>query len=240
MRTFTKLAGLLVLGSTIEPSCVRAGAQEEVLPADDSAAPTKPQAGHRSESKPKGGESSPFIMGVWKFIPSSFDDSPLVDSEFRFLNPTDLTLTIEYAFYELDDTFCGCDRDTFVPGPGGKSTVVYTLLGESRTPTGNVDIPNAFSCSGLSGAVKSIVFLPDGTKLNFDGAQQVGFQTHVHGQVQELGGTSVMGAPINNFTFLQGAVMTEAGMKGIFFNEAAEDEAQKVHQQCVSILGDPK
>ncbi len=49
------------------------------------------------------GPSSPYIVGTWRFDPGG--GTPTVDTEFRFVNPTPLAVTLEYAFYELDGTF---------------------------------------------------------------------------------------------------------------------------------------
>src|SRR3984893_18946153 len=63
-------------------------------------------------------DSSPYIIGHWKLADSCQDFSPGTpmpivtdNTDFSFLNPTDLTLTLEYAFFAPDGTFCGCDRD---------------------------------------------------------------------------------------------------------------------------------
>jgi hypothetical protein len=46
-------------------------------------------------------ESSPFIVGAWKPVyDTTACQHPVVDTEFRFTNPTILTLTLEYAFFE--------------------------------------------------------------------------------------------------------------------------------------------
>jgi len=100
-----------------------------------------------------GAESSPFIVGAWKLVCSTSPcptpvTSPVVDTEFRFINPTQLTATLEYAFFENDGTFCGCDRDTFTPN----KTTVYTASGERNSS------PSLMTCKGSSGALKSIVF----------------------------------------------------------------------------------
>ncbi len=63
-----------------------------------------------------GSEASPYIVGAWKLVcdPAvTISCSPILDTEFRFINPTPLTATLEYAFFENNGMFCGCDRDTF-------------------------------------------------------------------------------------------------------------------------------
>jgi hypothetical protein len=66
-------------------------------------------------------DSSPYLVGHWK-LNDSFSDfnspPPAIatdNTEFVFLNPTSLTLTLEYAFFDSQGTFCGCDRDTLKP-----------------------------------------------------------------------------------------------------------------------------
>jgi hypothetical protein len=183
---------------------------------------------HEGERKTKGGgESTPYVVGTWKFVPNG-TNSPDVDTEFRFINPTKLHLTLEYAFFDLAGNFCGCDRDDF---PANKTTV-YTVLGESLTAvtTPGSPVPFQFACTGKSGALKAIVFRNEGGRVRLGEAAQVGFQTHVFGNVMEVGTSP-------NFVFLQGAVMTEAGMKGITINDATEDEIESIHRQCVKVQG---
>jgi hypothetical protein len=100
-----------------------------------------------------GAESSPLIVGAWKLVCNASPcptpvANPVVDTEFRFINPTRLNTTLEYAFFEDDGTFCGCDRDTFAPN----KTTVYTVSGERNSS------PSLMLCKGNSGALKSIVF----------------------------------------------------------------------------------
>jgi hypothetical protein len=175
---------------------------------------------HKQPTKATG-ESSPFIVGVWKFVPTG-NESPSVDTEFRFINPTDLTLNIEYAFFELDGTFCGCDRDVMEPN----KTVIYTVLQESQTPTPvpTSVISNLFSCKGTSGALKSIVFKNKGNDIFLDDATQVGFQT-----------TAFAGIVESNL--FQGSVMTESGLKGIAVTDATKGDIRRIHEQCVTVQG---
>lgn len=157
-------------------------------------------------------ESSPFIVGVWKLV-SDTTGTAIIDTEFRFLNPTNLTTVIEYAFFEEDGTFCGCDRDSFEPN----KTVVYTALAEKAD--------NLMNCKGTNGALKSIVFLQKGEKIFLDGAIQTGFQTHVFGNV----------VTTNDIT--TGSIMTEAGMKAVPITRVTREEIEKIHGQCVKFLG---
>jgi hypothetical protein len=171
-------------------------------------------------------ESSPYIVGAWKFSTDA-SGSPTVDTEFRFINPTKLSVTLEYAFFELDGTFCGCDRDDFPPN---KSTV-YTMFQEVNIGPAIPNGPPVFSCKGTNGALKSIVFLSDWNGIVLDDAAQVGFQTHAFGVDPESDPSMAAG------TNLQGRVMTEAGMQAISIDDATRKEIQKIHEQCVTVNG---
>jgi hypothetical protein len=174
--------------------------------------------GHERRAK---GESSPYVVGDWKFSQSDCPSGTRItaDSEFRFINPTARTFTIEYAFFELDGTFCGCDREDIHPN----ETIVYTIAQEIEE--------GLFTCRGRSGAVKSIFFNLENGQVVLDGAQQVGFQTHAfavgNGEIRE---------PAENdpTDFLVGPVMTEAGLKGIAINDVTFQEILNIHQQCVN------
>jgi hypothetical protein len=178
------------------------------------------------------GEPTPFVVGVWKLIQKEKGKGhPVeVDTEVRFINPTQLTVTLEYAFFELDGTFCGCDRDTFQPN----KTTIYTMNDETTTlsPINKV----VFTCKGDSGALKSIVF--EGTtntgQVTLGKASQVGFTTHVFGDVNE--------DPVSHF--LRGKVMTEAGMipVPVFGGDTTPitgtaAEIQAIHDLCVTVNG---
>lgn len=176
----------------------------------------------RGRERPEARErrSTPFIIGTWKFVANG-TDTPSVDTEFRFINPTPLTVTLEYAFYELDGTFCGCDRDEFQPN----KTTIYTMLAEALLPPPLPNGPAVFSCKGTSGALKSIVFLNQGHQIFLGDASQVGFQTHAFGNLVETD------------TSLQGAVMTEAMMAPVPIDDATREEIRTIHAQCVTVNG---
>ena len=100
-------------------------------------------------------DSSPFVVGHWRLNDSFSDFKPgppirTENTDFVFVNPTSLTLTLEYAFFAPDGTFCGCDRDTLQPN--GRTR--YTMLGEQQA--------NIFSTklcpTQTDGVLKSIVF----------------------------------------------------------------------------------
>ena len=69
------------------------------------------------------GDSGAYLIGQWKLNDRFSDFKPpgfsivTDNTEFVFLNPTNLTLNkgLEYAFFASDGTFCGCDRDTLKP-----------------------------------------------------------------------------------------------------------------------------
>lgn len=164
--------------------------------------------------------SSPYIVGTWKLVPNE-GQPPSVDTEFRFINPTNVAATLEYAFFELDGTFCGCDRDNFNPN----QTTIYTMLAESQLPPPLPGGPAVFSCKGTSGALKSIVFRTEGDKLILRGATQVGFQLKAFGDLVETD------------TTLQGRVMTEATMASVPLDAATREEIRKIHALCVTVNG---
>lgn len=175
--------------------------------------------GHGGGGGPRAkGESSPYIVGDWKFDQKQTGTqcAPTADTEFRFINPTADTFTLEYAFFELDGTFCGCDREQI----HHNETIAYTVFQEKEE--------GHFTCSGKSGALKSIVFKLRNHKLHLDDAMQVGFQTHAFGDIREPAEDSS--------EFLLGSVMTESGMKGIAINDSTLEEIRNIHQQCVAFL----
>lgn len=164
------------------------------------------------------GESSPYVVGAWKFQEKECDpyDSSKkkvnADTEFRFINPTKRDLKLEFAFFETDGTFCGCDREEIDPN----ETVSRTVFQERER--------GKFFCDGRSGALKAIVFKEKNGKLFLDDATQVGFQTHAFGDVQEPEDYSS--------DFIVGNVMTEAGLEGVEINDATLDDIRFIHQKC--------
>ena len=178
--------------------------------------------------------SSPYIVGAWKFETDS-SGAPKVDTEFRFINPTSLHLILEYAFFDSNGAFCGCDRDDFPPN----KTTIYTMFQELNTtsPIGKpvftctTNPPTQGSGTPTNGAVKSIVFLSKGNGIKLDDALQVGFQTHAF--KVDPATDPAMAAGVN----LQGAVMTEAGMQAISINKATKEDIEMIHQGCVTVNG---
>lgn len=190
-----------------------------VPPSFTSLAGRDEQNGNGFGNDTNGGESSPLIVGAWKLVCNTSPcpttvSNPVVDTEFRFINPTKVTATLEYAFFENDGTFCGCDRDTFTPN----KTTVYTVSGERAS--------NLMTCNGNSGALKSIVFV-DRDADAFNGATQTGFLTHLFGSITTAqdGSTSYANT------------MAEAGMKGITITPQTLAEIKAIHQACVNFPG---
>ena len=162
------------------------------------------------------GDSSPYLIGHWKlndnfsdFAPGSGSPIPTENTEFVFLNPTNLTLTLEYAFFANDTTkaiFCGCDRDTLQPN--GRTR--YTMLGEKQGGFFSTDTNHC--PTQTDGTMKTIVFtskFPGEVKI--DDALQAGYQIDVFGR---------------------GAGRTEAGLLAVAINEETRAEIQDIHKQC--------
>jgi len=177
----------------------------------------------------RAGESSPYVLGEW-FLSDSFEDGTtpvnITDTQFTFLNPTNQTLFLEYAFFDTDGGFCGCDRDILQPN----GRVRYTMSAEA----GGSGFPGAqFSCvSGgkptkTEGTMKSIAFQighqdkhywdghhhdnPDQNSIDISNALQVGYQIH----------------------FFQSGPPTEAGLKAISITQTTFQEILSIHKQCV-------
>jgi hypothetical protein len=216
--------GALILGSVPQLACSSGdngsvGSKSSALVATAAAA----ERGNDEDDKDanKSADSSPFVVGVWKF--ANTDSGPTVDTEFRFINPTTETLTLEYAFFDKEGTFCGCDRDNFVPN----QTTEYTMLDEKRLAPPLQDGPPVFFCNGTSGALKSIVFKNKGQHIFLDDAAQVGFQIHAFGHIVETDPSAE----------LLGSVMTEAALQGIALTPSTRKEIREIHENCVKVNG---
>jgi hypothetical protein len=125
--------------------------------------------------------SSPYVVGQWN-LQDNFKDfkgtAPVIITDntvFTFINPTPLTLTLEYAFFASDGTFCGCDRDTL--HPNGRTR--YTMLAEQQ----GGQFSKSLCPTQTDGVMKSIVF-ESATSIGADRALQAGVQIHVAGQSQ--------------------------------------------------------
>lgn len=157
-------------------------------------------------------ESSPYLMGSW-FLDDHFKDgtTPIVtkDTQFTFLNPTNLGLNLEYAFFDEQGGFCGCDRDFLEPN----GVVRYTMSGEAAG--------GQFVCTGkvsgipkqTHGSMKTIVFseVPD-DGISTANALQIGFQTQL----------------------LSNGSRTEAGLKAISVTSVTQAEITAIHTNCVN------
>ncbi|NPT56343.1 hypothetical protein [Paraburkholderia elongata] len=161
-------------------------------------------------------DSGPYLVGHWK-LNDSFTDfnnppSPIVtdNTEFVFLNPTPLTLTLEYAFFDSQGTFCGCDRDTLKPN--GRTR--YTMLGElqggqfSRTLCPGTNTANPQT----DGVMKTIVFTKadaDGDNVDVGDAVEAGYQIDLFGSGR-----------------------TESDLKAVILNHHTTAEITSIHRQC--------
>ncbi len=154
-------------------------------------------------------ESSPYLIGEW-FLNDHFKDgsTPIVtqDTQFTFLNPTNLGLNLEYAFFNEDGDFCGCDRDFLQPN----GVVRYTMSGEAKggqfVCTGKVPNPPL----ATHGSMKTIVFRTAGAGIS--DALQAGFQVHL----------------------LSNGSRTESGLKAVPVTAQTTIEINAIHQQCVT------
>ena len=164
-------------------------------------------------------DSSPYVVGHWR-LNDSFQDftsgAPITtdNTDFVFLNPTGLTLTLEYAFFAAPDgTFCGCDRDTLQPN--GRTR--YTMLGEEQGKLFSTQL-----CpKQTEGVLKSIVFTSTDKNGNIDvgDALQAGIQVHIFGSAPQQ--------------------RSESNLQGITLNDATRQEMNQIHKQCVKFLGPP-
>jgi hypothetical protein len=227
MKTSTALfASAVVLGSTSQLAC-KGASNDRTAQTGESVT----VAAARDDNDNRSAASSPFIVGEWKFMPTDAG-TPAFDTEFRFINPTNETVFLEYAFFEPDGTFCGCDRDILPPN----KTTIYTVLGESQTaspgPNPPPNIPFQFSCQPFtSGALKAFVFKSRGQHIFLDDTTQAGFQTHAFGGIMETPDG------VGNFNLLTGTVMTEAEMTGISVSDSTRDDIRSIHTQCLAVQG---
>lgn len=166
-------------------------------------------------------DASPYVVGHWR-LNDSFQDfksgaAILTDNtDIVFLNPTNLTLKLEYAFFAPDGTFCGCDRDTL--NPNGRTR--YTMLGEEQSspPLFSKALCTTNGKLQTEGELKSIVFRvnQDGS-LNFTDALQAGVQIHIFGS-----------GPTQR---------SESNLQGVRMTPATTQEMLNIHALCVGFLG---
>ena len=158
-------------------------------------------------------DSSPYVVGHWRLNDSfkDFKTGPAIttdNTDIVFLNPTGLTLTLEYAFFAPDGTFCGCDRDTL--NPNGRTR--YTMLAEQQS--------NIFSTklcpTQTEGVLKSIVFT-SADQIGKGDAVQAGVQIHIFGS-----------SP---------GQRSESNLQGVSINPTTVTEMNNIHTQCVAFIG---
>src|SRR6266478_6833151 len=158
-------------------------------------------------------DSSPYVVGHWN-LSDSFQDFTggtaitTDNTDLTFLNPTDLTLTLEYAFLAPDGTFCGCDRDALKPN--GRTR--YTMLAEKQ----GGQFSTTLCSTQTEGEMKSIVFISEG---NADGiivsdALQAGTQIHIFGSNR-----------------------SESNLQGVTINRTTVREMNKIHTLCKKFIG---
>ena len=173
----------------------------------------------------KAQDSSPYVVGHWRLDDSFRDFTPgaaikTANTDFVFLNPTDSTLTLEYAFFAAPDgQFCGCDRDTL--SPNGRTR--YTMLGEKQAGLFSTKL-----CpTQTEGELKAIVFTRlDNGNIVVDDAVQAGVQIHIFRSAS--GEESESNPP---------GEKSESNLQGVTINAATRREMNKIHQQCVNFLG---
>jgi hypothetical protein len=160
-------------------------------------------------------DSSPYVVGHWN-LNDSFQDftggtSITTDNtDITFLNPTDLTLTLEYAFFAAPDgTFCGCDRDTLKPN--GRTR--YTMLAEKQ----GGQFSTTLCSTQTEGELKSIVFISedkDADSIVVGDALQAGTQIHIFGSNR-----------------------SESNLQGVTINRTTVREMNKIHTLCKKFIG---
>jgi hypothetical protein len=156
--------------------------------------------------------SSPYVVGQWN-LNDKFKDFKHGDpirtenSAFTFLNPTDLTLTLEYAFFASDGTFCGCDRDTLQPNGRTRYTMQAEVEGGQFSRT--------LCPTQTDGELKSIVFVASGT-IGADAALQAGLEIHLSDR---------------------GQVRSESDLDAVPINTATIREMKHIHSLCVGFIG---
>ena len=156
------------------------------------------------------------MVGHWR-LNDSFQDfkpgAPITtdNTDFVFLNPTHLTLTLEYAFFAAPDgTFCGCDRDTLQPN--GRTR--YTMLGEKQ----GGQFSTRLCPTQTEGTLKAIVFTspPVVSPIVVGDALQAGIQIHIYGS-----------AP---------GQRSESNLQGVTVTNVTTVEMNAIHTACLSFI----
>ena len=160
-------------------------------------------------------DSSPYVVGHWNLSDSFHDFTggtaiTTDNTDFTFLNPTDLTLTLEYAFFAAPDgKFCGCDRDTLQPN--GRTR--YTMLAEKQ----GAQFSTTLCSTQTEGELKSIVFTgidKDKDAIDIGDAVQGGVQIHIFGGNR-----------------------SESNMQGVTINRTTVREMNEIHTKCMAFIG---
>jgi hypothetical protein len=163
-----------------------------------------------------GQDSSPYVVGHWR-LNDSFQDfksgAPITtdNTDFVFLNPTNLILTLEYAFFAATDgTFCGCDRDRLLPN--GRTR--YTMLGEKQ----GGQFSTQLCPTQTEGTLKAIVFTssPEVSPIVVGDALQAGVQIHIYGS-----------APGQS---------SESNLQGVTVTAATMVEMNAIHKACTGFI----
>jgi hypothetical protein len=145
--------------------------------------------------------SSPYVVGQWNLNDQfkDFKHGEAIETEnsvFVFQNPTGLTLTLEYAFFASDGTFCGCDRDTLAPN--GRTR--YTMEAEKE----GGQFSRTLCPTQTDGTLKSIVFVPVSSTaqpgFGTDGALQAGLQIHLGEDAETRSESDLNAVQVTNTT----------------------------------------
>lgn len=175
-------------------------------------------------------DSSPYLIGDWKlndvfadFTAKGFKPLATQNSAFVFLNPTSLTLTLEYAFFAVDDhtknvIFCGCDRDTLK----ANGRVRYTMQAEVE----GGQFSRSLCPTQTEGPMKTLVYTGSASgPITFNDATQAGYQIDVFSRVS---------TKHDHDTDDQGheAEMSTSPLLAINLNDHTKAEAQAVHALC--------
>ena len=169
-------------------------------------------------------DSSPYLIGHWKLNDDFSDFKPpgskisTGNTEFVFLNPTDIVLTLEYAFFGVAAdgtiTFCGCDRDTLQ----ANGRVRYTMLGEKQ----GGQFSTQLCPTQTDETMKTIVF----PKGNSGPTSPPGDELEAGYRIDLFGGgrteAPLLAVPIFN---------------GTAINQGVSGEITAVHNACVGFLG---
>jgi hypothetical protein len=168
--------------------------------------------------------SSPYVIGSWSLDDQFSDFKPpgskikTDNTEFVFLNPTNLVLTLEYAFFGVNSsgiTFCGCDRDTLK----ANGRVRYTMLGEKQ----GGQFSTQLCPTQTNGTMKSIVF----PNTNSGPTSPPGDELQAGYQIDFFDGNGRTVAPLLAVSIFNGTTI----------NAAVSAEITAVHNACVTFLG---